>query len=68
MITAQKAAMTRKRVWMASGVSGGMRGALALELDKVSAWGDVESPLSLVIVGTCFGLWVLPELESCVGA
>lgn len=64
MITAQKAAMTRKRVWIASGVSGGMRGALALELEEASAWGDAESPLSLVIVGACFGLWALPELEG----
>lgn len=62
MITAQKAAMTRKRVWIASGVSEGMRGALALGLsEETSVSRDTVSPLLLVMIGTCFDLWRWPE-------
>ena len=54
MITAQKAAITRSRVWMASEVSGGGTRALDLGIELAEAFGDAWSPFVLVMLGTCF--------------
>lgn len=56
IITAQKAAITLNRVWMASEVSGGgARCVLGFGASgAAAACGDFTSPFSALIVGACF--------------
>ena len=59
MITAQKAAITRNLVWMASGASGGgTRSALDLDgSEEGSVCGDMLPPILLLMVWACLASW-----------
>lgn len=61
MITAQKATMTRSRVCVASGFSGGgTRMTLGFAGEISSVCGDSLSPFVSVMIGTCFAHWTEP--------